>query len=140
MKRNLIVLGCAGMLAFGLSLSSFAGSAPDADSDGVPDLYDNCSVVANGPLLPPVGCKQQDGDTDGYGNACDRDLNNNGTTDLPDLGLVLSNLGNTLAPAFDINCNGTVDLPDLGAVLSALGTPPGPSGLGCAGTIPCFAQ
>jgi hypothetical protein len=30
-----------------------------------------------------------------------------------------------------------VDLPDLILVLAALGGAPGPSGLGCAGTIPC---
>ena len=54
MKRNFIVLGCAGMLAFGLSFSAFAGSAPDVDSDGVPDAYDNCKSTANGPLLPEI--------------------------------------------------------------------------------------
>jgi hypothetical protein len=140
MKRSLIILGCAGMLAFGLSLSSFAGSAPDADNDGVPNQYDNCDAVANGPLLKVGLCGQNDGDNDGYGNACDADLTNNGIVDIPDLGVVLSNLGSTLTPAVDITCNGIVDIPDLGAVLGKLGQLPGSSGLACAGTVPCIAQ
>lgn len=141
MKRNFIVLGCAGMLAFGLSFSAFAGSAPDVDSDGVPDAYDNCKSTANGPLLPVgAGCEQEDGNLDGYGNACDADISNNGIVDLPDLSAVLTNLGSTSAAAVDLSCNGIVDLPDLSSVLTKLGQVPGPTDLTCAGTPPCFAQ
>lgn len=140
MKRNFIVLGCAGMLAFGLSFGAFAGSAPDVDSDGVPDAYDNCKTAANGPLLPVgSGCEQEDGNLDGYGNACDADISNNGTIDLPDLGALLGVYG-TANPTADLNCNGTVDLPDLGALLGAYGGSPGPTDLACAGTPPCYAQ
>jgi len=39
--------------------------AADSDMDGVPDLFDNCPMVAN-PL-------QEDDDADGYGAACDCD-------------------------------------------------------------------
>ncbi len=50
MMRNLVVLlACAGLLAFGLSISSFAGTPPDSDLDGVEDVSDNCTDVPNGP-------------------------------------------------------------------------------------------
>ena len=52
---------------------------------------------------------QLDADGDGYGNICDADLNNSGTETSADFGLLRSRLN----------------------------TAPGPSGLACAGTIPC---
>ena len=42
----------------------------DADGDLVPDQFDNCSTVRNGPNDPS---RQIDSDRDGYGNACDAD-------------------------------------------------------------------
>lgn len=139
--RNLFILGCAALLAFGLSFGAFAGSIQDVDNDGVPDNLDNCQVVANGPLLSVSGCGQFDVDQDGYGNACDADISNNGVVDLPDIGAVLGGLGGS-SPLLDISCNGVVDLPDIGAVLGALGQSAGVapflSGLGCAGSIPCL--
>lgn len=135
--RKLIVLGCAALLAVGLSFSAFAGSIVDADSDGVPDSLDNCSGVANGPLANAGACSSQfDVDQDGYGNQCDADISNNGLVGLEDLGPVLSTF-NTNNPSTDLSCNGLVGLEDLGRVLSAFGSSPGPSGLGCAGTVPC---
>ena len=73
MMRNLIVLGCAGLLALGLSISSFAGVDPDTDGDGVTDSNDNCINVQNGPSGGACSA-QEDGvtaqnpaDPDGYG-------------------------------------------------------------------------
>jgi hypothetical protein len=43
---------------------------PDSDRDGRPDWADNCVAVAN--------FRQVDSDGDGYGNACDADLNDDG--------------------------------------------------------------
>lgn len=136
--RNLIVLGCTALLAVGLSFGAFAGSLNELDSDGVPNSLDNCHSVNNGPLANPSGCPSQfDVDQDGYGNACDSDLSNNGVVDLPDMGAILGTLGTNNA-ASDITCNGIVDLPDLGRVLGDLGdVMAGKSGLACAGTIPC---
>lgn len=140
MKRNLLILGCATLLALGLSLVSYAGAAPDADGDGVPDQYDNCDATPNGPLAATGGCNgQEDGDLDGYGNPCDADLNNNNSVDAADLGALLTAYGTPSATA-DLNCNGSVDASDLGNLLSNYGAPPGTSGLSCAGTIPCVAQ
>jgi len=44
--------------------------ALDADSDGVPDGCDNCTLEANG--------DQRDTDGDGFGNACDPDVDGSG--------------------------------------------------------------
>ena len=141
MMRNVVTLGCAALLAIGLSFASFAGSIPDADSDGVPDQFDNCSALANGPLAGTASCfGQEDADQDGYGQPCDYDYNNNGAADLGDLGDMLNNLNDPLAAVFDNNCNGAPDLGDLGDLLTQLNNNPGPSGLACAGTIPCIAQ
>jgi hypothetical protein len=141
MKRNLIVIGCAAMLAFGLSFGSFAGSSPDGDSDGVPDSYDNCVTTANGPLAATQAlCNaQQDADSDGYGNPCDADLNNDGATGLDDISLLLGQLNGP--GTGDMNCDTAVGLDDASLALATLNDPPGPSGLACAGTgTPCSAQ
>ena len=50
MTRTLIVLGCAGLLALGLAIGSFAGITNGGDGDGIPDNDDNCLLVPNGPL------------------------------------------------------------------------------------------
>ena len=143
MTRNLIVLGCAALLAFGLSFGSFAGSSPDSDSDGVPDAFDNCSSTANGPLLAaPATCNtQQDYDSDGYGQPCDSDINNDGGVGLDDVNAVLGAQGAGAGNASDLNCDGGVGLDDANVVLGSQGSTPGPSGLSCAGTgSPCSAQ
>jgi hypothetical protein len=142
MTRNLIVIGCAALLAFGLSFGSFAGSSPDSDSDGVPDAFDNCTNVANGPLLAtaPLCNAQQDADSDGYGQPCDADVNNDGGVGLDDVNDLLGTL-NTANAVNDLNCDGGVGLDDINTGLAALNTAPGPSGLSCAGTgTPCTAQ
>jgi hypothetical protein len=136
MKFNLLALACALMLAFGLSMGSFAGSIADADSDGVPDIYDNCQSAAKGPLAGACSA-QQDGDEDGYGNACDTDFNNDGGVGLDDVNLILAEVGQTTT-VYDLNCDGGVGLDDINSAVGTVGTTPGPSGLACAGTgNPC---
>jgi hypothetical protein len=145
--RNIVILGCALLLAIGLSFSSFAGSVVDADSDGIPDIYDNCLGTPNGPLLGTNDCDSQlDADQDGYGNACDLDLNNDGYTFGDDVGLLLAADGDVVAcPECDFNCDGFVLGDDVGLMLVGFGNLPGPSGLACAAAgpapaEPCFAQ
>lgn len=71
MKIKFMALASAALLAFGLSLAASAGSIDDTDSDLIPDVFDNCSTVANG----PAGTNNQvDVDGDGFGNACDCDF------------------------------------------------------------------
>lgn len=149
MKRNLIALGCAVLLALGLSFGSFAGSQPDTDSDGVPDAFDNCVATPNGPLgtpaFPPGSqCGQQDnggpgGLPDGYGNACDYDINDDLLVTLLDFAIMQTLIGNSAASFADFDCNNLVTLLDQAALQASIGPPPGPSGLACAGTTPCIA-
>jgi hypothetical protein len=133
MIRNIIVLGCTALLTIGLSFGAFAGAAPDSDADGVPDAYDNCVTIQNGPTASIYpGCSgQQDTNENGYGNPCDTDVNSDGATGADDLGQVLGVLGDP-GTTSDFNCDGAVGADDLGIVLSQLNDTPGPSGLSCA--------
>ncbi|MEL7450497.1 MAG: peptidoglycan DD-metalloendopeptidase family protein [Pseudomonadota bacterium] len=100
----------------------------DADTDGIPDFADNCSAVAN--------ADQRDTDLDGYGNVCDADLSNDGAVNFTDLGLMKS-VFFTADDNADLNGDGVVNFSDLGMLKAAFFAPPGPSGMPCAGTIPC---
>jgi len=137
MTRNLIVLGCAALLALAVSIRGFAGIVESFDNDGIPDSQDNCLCLPNGPALQTGSCfAQEDADMDGYGNPCDLDVNNNGAVDLIDLSNNFLTQG-AAGTAHDYNCNGAVDLLDLSESFLRQGEIPGPSGLACAGTIPC---
>ena len=136
--KKLIGLGCAVALTFGLSSISMAGSIADADGDGVPDNFDNCLNVANGPLAGACA-GQQDGDLDGYGNACDSDFDDDGSTQGSDFTIFLAVFGLADAEA-DLDCSAGVQGSDFTIFLSQFGLAVGPSGLACAGTPPCIAQ
>lgn len=97
-----------------------AANYTDTDLDNVPDECDNCTLVAN-----PSQC---DTDGDGFGNLCDADLNNNGTVNFTDLGL-LKSVYLTADPDADFNCNGVVNITDLGLLKTMMYSTPGPSGL-----------
>ncbi len=108
--------------------------ALDTDGDGVLDALDNCAMTPN-----PT---QLDANQDGYGNICDADLNNSGTVTTADFGLLRSVLNQAAgssptAEAADLNGSGTVTTADFAILRPRLNTPPGPSGLACAGTVPC---
>lgn len=96
----------------------------DNDGDGVADAIDNCLAVLN-----PA---QVDSDGDGFGNACDGDLNNDGFTNAFDYALLRTLLGTpstppTYSPA-DFNADGYINQQDWALFRGMLGTPPGPSG------------
>jgi hypothetical protein len=93
----------------------------DLDFDGVLDGEDNCTEVAN-----PSQC---DSNGDGYGNACDADLDDNGIVDRLDRELLRRALGTTGESDADLDCDGDVDQRDMAILRDALGQPPGPSGL-----------
>ena len=111
------------------------GLATDTDMDGTPDVLDPCMLDPTSPF--PNFC---DSDMDGYGNACDADMKQDGTVGVPDFAVFSSAFGETGLPGFseaDMNCDGTVGMPDFPIYAEQFGGPPGPSGLACAGTIPC---
>jgi hypothetical protein len=96
----------------------------DPDADGLLDGVDNCRQIAN--------ADQCDSDADSYGNRCDGDMNNNGSTNAQDTTLYRQQLGQpSVAPTYnkaDLNCNGVVNAQDTTLYRLLLGTPPGPSG------------
>jgi subtilisin family serine protease len=75
----------------------------DSDTDNIPDLDDNCRLTANS--------TQRDTDTDGYGNACDCDLSNDGVVNQTDFMQFRSHWGTGEAVA-DFNGDGVVNQTD----------------------------
>ncbi len=92
----------------------------DSDSDGIADAVDNCIVSANP--------DQRDSNADGYGNACDADLNDDCIVNATDLGL-LRTVFFTADEDADFTGDGIVNASDLGVMRATFFTPPGPSGL-----------
>ncbi len=98
-------------------------SGPDTDGDGIADGSDNCIQVANP--------NQIDTDTDGFGNFCDPDYNNDGYINFIDLGILKGSFFSTDAN-LDLNGDGFVNFIDLGIMKSMFFLSPGPSGQGAA--------
>jgi hypothetical protein len=123
-----------------------AQSLPDSDGDGVIDALDNCIEAANGVNEPGV---QTDSDSDGFGNACDADYNNDNRTTVLDFPrfLVALQLG-VPDPVTDHSGDGQTNILDFGTFIASLQAGvPGPSGLACAdptinvaaGDAPCIS-
>ena len=119
--------------AFSLAVD---GQVPFVDSDGdrIADHLDNCRSVAN--------ASQADVNHDGYGNLCDADYSNDGVVGLSDFLMLGMAFGSTLGspnynPEIDTNGDGAIGLPDYLQFGASFGKPVGPSGLACAGTVPC---
>jgi hypothetical protein len=136
MKVGVLAILMAFLLAAGIPFAAMSGTAPDADSDTVPDASDNCVNVPNGNGQPNPQC---DTDTDGYGNVCDADVNNDGVVGNPDYVPITNNFGQPTAtfPGADVNCDGVIGNPDYVPITNNFASPVGPSGLTCAGTSPC---
>jgi len=108
----------------------------DADTDGLCDDSDDCLLVPNP--------SQLDSDFDGYGNACDPDTNNDGFVGSRDLASLVAGLASSHGqPAYravlDSDGDGAVGDPEWELLGRRLGEAPGPSGLACAGGVPCAA-
>jgi len=110
-------------------LTAYLLLAQDADGDGVPDANDNCVAVPN--------AAQLDTNYDGFGNFCDPDYYNDGNVDDVDFELFKECFGGSGNPHCDLNGDGVTGVPDFAIFNSYYGGAPGPSGLACAGTIPC---
>jgi arylsulfate sulfotransferase len=92
----------------------------DTDHDGVIDDVDNCTALAN--------ADQRDTDHDGFGNACDADLNNDGHVDGFDW-LQFAAAFDTSTPDADFDGDGVVGWSDAVIIYTALSGIPGPSAL-----------
>lgn len=131
MKVGLTAIAIVLLLPFG----AWAGPAADSDSDGTYDPVDVCSLDPTVPSLCPF-----DTNADGYGNGCDGDFNDDGGTDFGDIAPFAADLGvgSDTGIGSDMNCDGATDFNDIPYFSTQLGQGfPGPSGLFCAGTIPC---
>jgi uncharacterized repeat protein (TIGR03806 family) len=94
---------------------------PDTDLDGVRDDVDNCTTVANP--------DQRDTNGDGYGNACDADLSDDGVVNFQDLGMMQAVFFRQSVPDADLNGDGVVNFSDLAILKGSFFEPPGPSAL-----------
>ena len=92
----------------------------DTDGDGIADVLDNCTTIAN--------ADQRDSNGDGFGNRCDADLNDDGTTNFVDLGLFRDVFFSNDEDA-DFSGDGAVNVIDLGVLRQLFFASPGPSGL-----------
>ena len=114
------------LVVVALLVCALDARAQDSDGDGTPDAVDNCINVMN---------TQVDPDLDGYGNRCDADFDQDGDTDQDDFDYYSSC---TIDPVCDLDEDGFIGgLGEFGIMTALLGSPPGPSGLACAGTVPC---
>ena len=131
-------------LLIGFPIASFAGLAPDADGDGIPDVLDKCTIDSRNATAPAT-C---DHDTDGYGNVCDPDFNQDNAVTSADFGMLFvpAFKGSDPAPwpqGMDMNCDGSVTSADFGMFFVPKfkgglgGAKPGPSGIACAGQPGC---
>ena len=96
----------------------------DSDDDGVPDDLDNCTSATN--------ADQLDTDLDGYGNLCDGDLNDDGSTDTLDLSLYKHAHRTSVGDAnydvdADFNGDGVINTLDLSIYKGLHRQDPGPS-------------
>ena len=85
----------------------------DSDGDNIPDRDDNCRLTGNS--------LQRDSDEDGYGNACDCDLDNDGSVDISDFTQFRGYWGTGAAIA-DFNSDDSVDISDFMIFQSRWGT------------------
>ena len=140
LKLNLIMF--ISLIAFAFAMSANAGVIEDSDTadgsallgfaagtpspDLIPDVFDNCLTLPNGPLQEPNN--QIDSDNDGCGNRCDADYNQTfDTVDFDDFVLFLAAFGGPGLNIFDHNFSGgVIDFDDFSIFLQLFGGPPGP--------------
>ncbi|MEM7083246.1 MAG: lamin tail domain-containing protein [Pseudomonadota bacterium] len=98
----------------------------DTDGDGITDNLDNCTLAPNATQLDTNG--------DGFGNACDPDLDNNGIVNFLDLVQLQQAFLSVPGDAnwnedADLDGNGAVNFFDFIIMTNLFFGPPGPSGV-----------
>jgi hypothetical protein len=134
MKYGIIAIFCAILLSFGVAMTASAGSVEDTDGDAVPDLFDNCRLLPNGPMAATGSCGtavQLDFDNDGYGDPCDGDFDQSGFVNGSDLTAMFALLFPVGSPPYagDLNCSGYTNGADFTLEFGLLFAPPGPGAL-----------
>lgn len=102
-------------------IGAFEFQFADSDGDAVDDSVDNCTLAGNP--------DQRDTNMDGFGNACDPDLNNDNDVNFLDLGLMKSVFFTTGDLDADLNGDGDVNFVDLAIMKDLFFGPPGPGAL-----------
>jgi len=125
-------LACAGLP--GCTAGLCPRSTADSDGDQIGDVCDDCIDVPNE--------LQIDVDSDGFGNACDADYDQDEFVGPADWSRFLVQNGKKKTTVgfdarFDADANGVIDMSDAVLTFRNYGGPPGPSGLACAGSVPC---
>ena len=110
------------------------GGQTDNDLDGIADAEDNCLGIAN--------ADQTDSNLDGFGNACDADYDLSGSVGIGDFSIFSAAYGASSSDDHydaraDHNADGNIGLLDFAVLSQRWGNPSGPSGLTCAGSVPC---
>jgi len=108
---------CVIFLAINPIFITSAFAATDTDGDGVADVSDNCILTSN-PL-------QRDTDSDGFGNFCDPDFDNNMIVNAADLAYMKTMFFNN-DPDADLNGDGVVNAADLAILKVYFFKAPGP--------------
>jgi hypothetical protein len=122
---NLKLIFFVSLFAIGFAMSATAGSIDDTDLDMIPDVFDNCSAAPNGAAPGGVCSNQIDSDLDGFGDACDADLDNDGVVAGSDFAALVQVFGDADAVA-DLDCDGVVAGSDFAILVGSFGDPPGP--------------
>lgn len=122
MKKEPGYLRCLITLSFIiLAWLPLSVNAADKDGDGIPDNQDNCIDMAN--------ANQHDSNSDGYGNACDADLDNDGNVNFADLNLFKSAFNTKSSNSVaDFDSDGIVSFSDFHILKQLFNKPPGPAG------------
>jgi len=122
MNTKFLAIASAVLLAIGFSLAAGAGSITDTDTDLIPDVFDNCSTVANG---PGDNLNQTDDDSDGFGTTCDCDYTQDNIV-LGDDIVGLFGAFNTASALHDNTGDGIVLGDDIVVCFGQFNGPPGP--------------
>lgn len=121
MWKTALALTIGSLLVWTATIAPLAGpritTAADQDQDGVPDDMDNCLFVSNP--------DQSDGDSDGYGEACDFDTDNECNYTIADLTAIAGMLGTGEPPAspYDTDLDGKITVRDITTIIPHLGRP-----------------